>query len=51
MSRYQKSERNKPGQVFDTVSSTMRSNTTLVLEESARRDVPPHEAAWNLAQE
>lgn len=40
-----------PSTVFDKVSSTMRDNTTTVLEESTRRGVTPHEAAWALAKE
>ena len=40
-----------PARVFETVSATMRSNTVLVIEESRRRDVSSHEAAWALARE
>lgn len=40
-----------PAQVFTTVSTTMRANTTAVLEQSASTGAPPHEAAWALAQE
>lgn len=39
-----------PDRVFTSVSTTMRSNTRTVLEESARSGLAPHEAAWGLAK-
>lgn len=41
----------RPEEVFATVSSTMRTNATSVLEESRRSGRAPHEAAWALAKE
>jgi glutamate dehydrogenase (NAD(P)+) len=41
----------EPARVFDMVSSTIRQNTVTVLQEARRRDVPSHEAAWDLAKQ
>jgi glutamate dehydrogenase (NAD(P)+) len=40
-----------PADVFPTISSKMRANAVIVLEESDRRGVTPHEAAHELAEE
>lgn len=40
-----------PAQVFAMISAKLRANTTLVIEESRRRSIPPHEAATWIAQE
>ena len=40
-----------PDKVFESVSTTVRSNTVTVLKESRRRKVTPHETAKTLAKE
>ena len=40
-----------PAEVFAMISAKLRANTVLVIEESCRRSIPPHEAATLIAQE
>lgn len=40
-----------PTEVFTMISTKLRANTTLVIDESRRRGVPQHQAASSLAQE
>ena len=40
-----------PAEVFAMISSKLRANTALVIDESRRRCIPPHEAATLIAQE
>ncbi|GAA2826267.1 Glu/Leu/Phe/Val family dehydrogenase [Kribbella solani] len=41
----------EPGAVFTMISAKLRANTDRVIEESRQRDIPPHQAAYALAQE
>lgn len=40
-----------PKNVFAMISTKLRANAVLVIEESCRRGTPPHEAARSIAQE
>lgn len=40
-----------PENVFTMISAKLRANAALVIDESRRRGVPPHEAARSIAQE
>jgi glutamate dehydrogenase (NAD(P)+) len=40
-----------PAAVFEMVSAKMRANTVTALEESRRRELPPHQAAQAMAQD
>ena len=40
-----------PATIFETISTRLRANTVTVLDEARRRDVTPHAAGRNLAEE